>query len=100
MTEPSAATSWIGRPVKRVEDARLLTGRGTFIDDRDPLPNVHHAAIVRSPHAHARITGYDVAAALARDGVVGVVTGADVARLTKPFSVGVKIGRASGRGRG
>ena len=84
-----ATTSWIGKPVKRVEDARLLAGRGSFIDDHDPLPNVHHAAIVRSPHAHARITGYDVAAALAMDGVVGVVTGADVARLTKPFSVGV-----------
>src|SRR5437762_10637179 len=81
--------SWIGKPVKRVEDARLLAGRGSFIDDHDPLPNVHHAAIVRSPHAHARITGYDVAAALAMDGVVGVVTGADVARLTQPFAVGV-----------
>jgi len=84
-----ATASWIGKPVKRVEDARLLAGRGSFIDDHDPLPNVHHAAIVRSPHAHARITGYDVSAALAMDGVVGVVTGADVARLTKPFSVGV-----------
>ena len=84
-----AATSWIGKPVKRVEDARLLAGRGSFIDDHDPVPNVHHAAIVRSPHAHARITGYGVSAALAMDGVVGVVTGADVARLTKPFSVGV-----------
>src|SRR5213593_4006426 len=82
-------TTWIGKPVKRVEDARLLAGRGSFIDDHDPLPNVHHAAIVRSPHAHARITGYDVSAALAMDGVVGVVTGADVARLTKPFAVGV-----------
>src|SRR5215470_20167411 len=89
MTASPPSTTWIGRPVKRVEDARLLTGRGAFIDDRDPLPNVHHAAIVRSPHAHARIAGYDVAAALARDGVVGVITGADVARLTKPFSVGV-----------
>src|SRR5499426_3264783 len=80
---------WIGRPVKRVEDARLLTGRGGFIDDHPPIANVHQAAIVRSPHAHARITGYDVRAALAMDGVVGIVTGADVARLTKPFSVGV-----------
>jgi 2-furoyl-CoA dehydrogenase large subunit len=87
--EPSTTRSWIGQPVKRVEDARLLTGRGSFIDDHPPLPNVHHAAIVRSPHAHARILGYDVSAALAMEGVVGVVTGDDVARLTKPFSVGV-----------
>ena len=84
-----ATTNWIGKPVKRVEDARLLAGRGSFIDDHEPWPDVHHAAIVRSPHAHARIAGYDVSAALAMDGVVGVVTGADVARLTKPFSVGV-----------
>ena len=74
--------SWIGQPVRRVEDARLLAGRGSFIDDHPPLPNVHHAAIVRSPHAHARILGYDVSAALAMEGVVGVVTGDDVARLT------------------
>jgi 2-furoyl-CoA dehydrogenase large subunit len=80
---------WIGKPVKRVEDARLLTGRGTYIDDQDPVPGVHHAALVRSPHAHARILGYDVSAALAMEGVVGVVTGEDVAKATKPFGVGV-----------
>src|SRR5436853_5091088 len=83
------APRWIGRSMKRVEDRRLVTGRGSFIDDLPAPANVHHAAIVRSPHAHARITGYDVSAALAMEGVVGVVTGADVARLTKPFSVGV-----------
>jgi 2-furoyl-CoA dehydrogenase large subunit len=84
-----SATKWIGKPVKRVEDARLLTGRGAYIDDHPPVANLFHAAIVRSPHAHARILGYDVAAARAMDGVVGVVTGADVAKHTKPFSVGV-----------
>jgi 2-furoyl-CoA dehydrogenase large subunit len=86
---PVDAPGWIGQPVKRVEDARLLAGRGRFIDDASPCPDVHHAAIVRSPHAHARILGYDVSAALAMEGVAGVVTGEDVARLTKPFSVGV-----------
>ncbi len=80
---------WIGRPVKRVEDARLLTGRGAFIDDHPPVANAHHAAIVRSPYAHARILGYDVTAARAMAGVVGIVTGEDVAKRTKPFSVGV-----------
>jgi len=89
VARPSTTQSWIGQPVKRVEDARLLTGRGNFIDDYAPCSNVHHAAIVRSPHAHARIVGYDVSAALAMEGVVGVITGADVARLTKPFPVGV-----------
>ncbi|HTO10050.1 MAG TPA: xanthine dehydrogenase family protein molybdopterin-binding subunit [Candidatus Binatia bacterium] len=81
--------SWIGRSVQRVEDGRLLTGRGTFIDDHPPVANACHAAIVRSPHAHARIRGWDVSAALAMEGVVGVITGADVARACKPFGVGV-----------
>src|SRR2546427_644619 len=73
-----SATGWIGKPVRRVEDARLLTGRGRYIDDHPPVANVHHAAIVRSPHAHARIRGYDLTAALAVDGVVGAITGDDV----------------------
>jgi 2-furoyl-CoA dehydrogenase large subunit len=80
---------WIGKSVARVEDGRLLTGRGTFIDDHPPVANACHAAIVRSPHAHARIRGWDVTAALAMEGVIGVVTGADVARACRPFGVGV-----------
>src|SRR3989442_341565 len=80
---------WIGKSVKRVEDFRLLTGRGTFIDDHPPVGNIHHAAIVRSRHAHARIVGYDVAKARAAEGVVAVITGEDVAKETKPFPVGV-----------
>src|SRR5919106_494753 len=80
---------WIGKSVPRVEDGRLLTGRGAFIDDHPPVANLTHAAIVRSPHAHARVRGYDVAAALAMEGVVGVITGADVGAACKPFGVGV-----------
>ena len=80
---------WIGKSVPRVEDGRLLTGRGTFIDDHPPVANACHAAIVRSPHPHARILGYDLQAALAMEGVVGVITGADVAQACKPFGVGV-----------
>ena len=59
---------WIGRPMKRVEDPHLLTGRGHYLDDH-AFPGVHHAAIVRSPYAHARILGYEVTAALAMPGV-------------------------------
>ena len=77
---------WIGKSVKRVEDFRLLTGRGTYIDDHPPIGNIHHAAIVRSRHPHARILGSKARAA---EGVVGVITGDDVARETKPFAVGV-----------
>jgi 2-furoyl-CoA dehydrogenase large subunit len=78
----------VGQPLKRVEDARLLAGKGTFIDDL-PFHNLHHAAILRSPHAHARIGAIDGSAALKAPGVVGIVTGEDAERLTRPFSVGV-----------
>src|SRR4030095_16546163 len=70
-------TGWIGKPVRRVEDARLLTGRGTYIDDHPPVANARHAAIVRSPVAHAKIRRYDLSAALPLDGVVRVLTGED-----------------------
>ncbi len=86
---PMSDQGWIGKSVKRVEDYRLLTGRGTYIDDQPPVANLRHAAIVRSPHAHARILGYDLSAALVMDGVVGAITGADVLKHSKPFSVGV-----------
>src|SRR5438552_894995 len=75
--------------MKRVEDPHLLTGRGQYVDDL-PIPNLHHAAIVRSPHAHARIRGYDLAAALGMPGVTAALTGADVAARMRPFSVGVE----------
>jgi 2-furoyl-CoA dehydrogenase large subunit len=80
---------WIGKSVKRVEDFRLLTGRGTYIDDHPPVGNIHHAAIVRSRYAHARIRGWDVSRARRAEGVVAVITGEDVARETKPFAAGV-----------
>jgi 2-furoyl-CoA dehydrogenase large subunit len=79
---------WVGRPLKRVEDPRLLTGRGSYIDDL-PFQNLHQAAILRSPHAHARILGIDASDVLKAPGVAGVITGADAAALTRPFSVGV-----------
>src|SRR2546429_4754209 len=82
-------TRGMGKSVKRVEDARLLTGGGTYTADHPPVANACHAAIVRSPLPHAVIRGYDLSAALALDGVVGAITGEDVARHTKPFSVGV-----------
>jgi 2-furoyl-CoA dehydrogenase large subunit len=84
-----SSSGWIGKSVTRVEDGRLLTGCGNFIDDHPPVANLCHAAIVRSPHAHARILGYELTAALAMEGVVGIITGADVAAACKPFGVGV-----------
>jgi 2-furoyl-CoA dehydrogenase large subunit len=75
--------------MKRVEDLRLLTARGTFIDDL-PFHNLHHAAILRSPHAHAHIRAIDASDAVRAPGVVGVITGAEAEALTRPFSVGVE----------
>jgi len=66
----------IGAAVPRKEDARLLTGRGSFSDDLH-LPGQAHAVMVRSPHAHARIGRIDAAEALALPGVLAVLTGAD-----------------------
>ena len=67
----------IGRPFRRKEDRRLLTGRGRFSDDVN-LPGQAYAAMARSPHAHARIAGIDTEAALAVPGVLAVLTGADL----------------------
>jgi 2-furoyl-CoA dehydrogenase large subunit len=80
------APGHVGRPALRVEDDALLRGQGWFIDDLDPLPNTGCAAIVRSPFAHARIGEIDASAALALPGVIGVVTGADVASHSRPFA--------------
>jgi aerobic carbon-monoxide dehydrogenase large subunit len=71
-----AAPEGIGKPVRRVEDRRLVTGRGSFSDDVT-LPGQAHAAFVRSPHAHARISRIDAALALEIPGVIAVLTGAD-----------------------
>src|ERR1700736_2672531 len=82
--KPGQALKWIGKSIKRVEDPRLLTGQGRYIDDID-LPNMLHAAVLRSPRAHARIKSIDIAAAAALPGVVKVLTGADIAKATGPL---------------
>jgi carbon-monoxide dehydrogenase large subunit len=77
-------TSLFGAPVQRVEDDRLVRGHGAYLDDlgADALA----AAFVRSPHAHARVTGVDVAAAREAEGVVAVYTHADLpGRLAEPL---------------
>ncbi len=70
----------VGQSVLRKEDAKLLTGQGTYVDNLHPAGTVF-VSIVRSPYAHARINGIDVSAAAAADGVVGVYTGADLESL-------------------
>jgi len=73
-----AGYRFIGKPMPRKEDARLVTGKGRFTDDFS-LPGEAHAAMVRSPHPHARIVAIDAVAAKAMPGVLGVFTGADCA---------------------
>jgi 2-furoyl-CoA dehydrogenase large subunit len=80
--------TWVGRALPRFEDAALLRGEGRFMDDLDPVPHACHAAVVRSQLAHARVS-VDPAAALAAPGVVGVLTGEDVAALSRPFPAGI-----------
>jgi 2-furoyl-CoA dehydrogenase large subunit len=80
---------WVGRAVQRFEDDALLRGAGRYIDDSGSAPGTCHAAVLRSQFAHARIARLDPSAALALPGVVGVLTGADVASMSQPFPAGI-----------
>jgi len=73
--------SWIGAAVPRKEDEAILTGRARYIDDLSPVAGLRHAAIVRSPHPHARIVSIDTSLAAAHPGVTGVVTGVALAAV-------------------
>src|SRR5262245_10878088 len=73
----AGATRYAGSRVRRVEDARLLTGRGTFVDDVT-RPGMLHACFVRSPLARARVESIDATDALALPGVRAVFVAADL----------------------
>ena len=60
--KPRGDLQWIGKSMKRVEDPRLLVGKGVYADDVN-VPEMAHAAVLRSPHAHARIVSIDVSKA-------------------------------------
>jgi carbon-monoxide dehydrogenase large subunit len=82
---PGIATRVLGARVKRLEDPRLLTGGGRYLDDIH-LPGLLHAAFVRSPHAHARLSGLDWSAGLEVPGVVAVLGGRDLVGQVEPLS--------------
>ncbi|HZR99737.1 MAG TPA: xanthine dehydrogenase family protein molybdopterin-binding subunit, partial [Chloroflexota bacterium] len=94
VAEHTAPTGELGRARTRVEDRRLVTGHGRFLEDIQ-LPGTVHLAIVRSPHPHARIVRIDTAAALAVPGVQAVLTGADVPPMTRlpivPLATNLKV---------
>jgi carbon-monoxide dehydrogenase large subunit len=73
----------VGERIKRNEDPRLLTGRALFVDDID-LPDMVHVAFVRSPHAHARLLGIDTSQARTVEGVIAIITAADLGDYWKP----------------
>ncbi|MCL6566435.1 MAG: xanthine dehydrogenase family protein molybdopterin-binding subunit [Acidobacteriia bacterium] len=73
----ATATRYIGRPLKRKEDPRLIQGLAHYVDDLR-LPEMHYVAFVRSPHAHARIRSIDTTRAQTAPGVLAVLTGQDL----------------------
>ncbi len=74
----------MGRSIPMREAAPLLRGRGTYVGDLR-FPGMLHAAVLRSPHAHAAIQNTDVSEALAMPGVVRVLTGEDIRETIEPF---------------
>ena len=83
MTAPTTG-GWVGRAMPRVEDPRFLAGRATYVDDV-VLPGMLHVAMLRSPHAHARIVRIDVTDAARHPGVAAVMVGDEIARLMPPL---------------
>ncbi|MBO0746432.1 MAG: xanthine dehydrogenase family protein molybdopterin-binding subunit, partial [Candidatus Dormibacteraeota bacterium] len=82
--KPREDRHWVGQSIRRVEDPRFLAGKGGYIDDLT-VPGMLHAAVLRSPYPHARITRIDTSAAEAMPGVVAVVTGQEAAELCDPM---------------
>ena len=80
----------VGARVPRLEDPRLLTGQGSYVDDHRPA-RMLHAAFLRTPYAHARIVRIDAEAARALPGVAAVLTGEDMARDCKPVRAGSRM---------
>ena len=75
---------WIGKDIKRREDPALLTGGATFTNDFS-VPGMLHAAVLRSPHPHALIKSVDCTAARELEGVLAVLSGAELAEHIDPL---------------
>jgi 2-furoyl-CoA dehydrogenase large subunit len=83
---------WVGQRLRRKEDARLVRGRGLFVDDNQ-ASDMMHLGFLRSPYAHAKILNIDTSAAEAMEGVSLVMTGKQVAEQASPF---MQVGPAPG----
>src|SRR3954469_8904420 len=75
--------AFVGKPIRRREDDRLLQGRGQYVGDLD-FPGMLHAVFVRSPVAHARITSVDTTAAVQAPGVALVLSGEELEKILPP----------------
>jgi CO/xanthine dehydrogenase Mo-binding subunit len=88
-----APAKWVGQPIRRKEEDRLVRGKGIFVDDQK-LTEMLHIRFVRSPYAHAKITRVDASRAAALPGVVCTLTGRDVKGMVKPFiEIGPDVGQ-------
>lgn len=86
--EEHAEGKWVGQRVPRVENVTLLKGKGQFVDDLPTKKGTLHAAVLRSPHAHAEIVSIDVSEAMKAPGVHAIITGEDMMAETDPMIVG------------
>jgi len=82
--QAGAAAKWVGQPLRRKEEDRLVRGRGIFVDD-ERMPGMLFIKFVRSSYAHAKITRVDVSKAEKFPGVVCTLTGAEVKSQVQPF---------------
>src|SRR6516162_3963795 len=80
----AAAAHWVGQPIRRKEESRLVSGRGIFVDD-ERMPGMLHIRFVRSSYAHAKITRVDVSKAEKFPGVACTLTGAEIKKQVQPF---------------
>src|SRR6266436_2423578 len=89
----AAAPKWVGQPIRRVEEDRLVRGKGIFVDDQK-LTGMLHIRFVRSSYGHAKIARIGVSKAAALPGVVCTLTGAEVKGMVKPFiEIGPDVGQ-------
>src|SRR6478672_8202691 len=94
MTTEHTTTGLIGASIRRVEDAPLITGKGSYAEDIQ-LPGILHMGLLRSPYPHAKIISIDTKAAKAMPGVIAVATGDDLSEQLHvpavPMVPGMKI---------
>ncbi len=89
----SFSAKWVGQPIQRKEEDRLVRGKGIFVDDQK-LTGMLHICFVRSTYAHAKIIRVDVSKAAALPGVVCTLTGTEVKGLVQPFiEIGPDVGQ-------